>query len=118
MTNHHNRVLTCAAFIIGATVPALAQTPGLNTIYTFPSSTNGYWPQGGFAMDASGVLYGTTRYSTNCANTPNCGTIYKLAPPAAGQTAWTYQLLHTFSTPSRPTRTASRRSRRSPITRT
>jgi uncharacterized repeat protein (TIGR03803 family) len=97
MTRHHYPVLVCAAFMIGAVAPALAQQPGLNTLYTFPSSTNGYWPRGGLAMDSSGNLYGTTLYSANCANSPNCGTIYELRPPAAGQTAWTYQLLHTFS---------------------
>jgi uncharacterized repeat protein (TIGR03803 family) len=67
-----------------------------NTIYTFPTSANGYWPRGGLAIDSAGALYGTTFYATNCTNSPNCGTIYKLAPPAAGQTAWSYQLLHMF----------------------
>ena len=103
MSNHHHRALICAAFIIGAIAPALAQTPGLNTIYTFPTGnpapTTGYHPWGGLAMDSSGVLYGTTYYGGNCAtNFPFCGTIYKLTPPAAGQTAWTYGFLHGFST--------------------
>ena len=101
MTKHHHRILTCAAFLIGATVPALAQTPGLNTIYTFPtgnSGTTGYHPWGGLAMDTSGALYGTTYYGGNCPiNYPYCGTIYKLTPPAAGQTAWSYSFLHGFS---------------------
>ena len=101
MTKYHYRVLTCAAFLIGAAVPALAQTPGLNTIYTFPTGntgTTGYHPWGGLAMDTSGALYGTTYYGGNCPiNYPYCGTIYKLAPPAAGQTAWSYSFLHGFS---------------------
>jgi uncharacterized repeat protein (TIGR03803 family) len=102
MTKHHHLVLICAALIIGAITPALAQTPGLNTIYTFPTGnpapTTGYHPWGGLAMDTSGTLYGTTYYGGNCANGfPNCGTIYKLTPPAAGQTAWSYGFLHGFS---------------------
>jgi hypothetical protein len=101
MTRHHHRVLVCAALITGAITPALAQQPGLNTIYTFPTgnpATTGYWPRGGLAMDTTGALYGTTFYGGNCPiNFPYCGTIYKLTPPAAGQTAWSYTFLHGFS---------------------
>jgi uncharacterized repeat protein (TIGR03803 family) len=101
MTGHHHRLLVCAVFMIGAIAPALAQQPGLNTIYTFPSGspgTTGYWPRGGLAMDSAGALYGTTYYGGNCPiNFPYCGTIYKLAPPPTGQTVWSYQLLHAFS---------------------
>jgi uncharacterized repeat protein (TIGR03803 family) len=100
MTKHHHRVLVCAALLIWAITPALAQMPGLNTLYTFPtgSGTNGSWPRGGLAMDSSGALYGTTYYGGNCPiQFPYCGTIYGLAPPAAGQTAWSYSFLHGFS---------------------
>jgi hypothetical protein len=87
--------------MIAAISSALAQQPALNTIYTFPtgnSGTTGYWPRGGLAMDAAGALYGTTYYGGNCPiNFPYCGTIYKLTPPASGQAAWSYQLLHAFS---------------------
>ncbi len=49
-------------------------------------------------MDTTGTLYGTTLYGGNCsAGFPSCGTIYKLAPPATGQTTWTYSFLHGFS---------------------
>jgi hypothetical protein len=48
--------------------------------------------------DTSGALCGTTYYGGNCPiNFPHCGTIYKLTPPAAGQTAWSYSFLHGFS---------------------
>jgi uncharacterized repeat protein (TIGR03803 family) len=100
MTKHLHRALVCAAFMIGPITPALAQKPGLDTINTFPtgSGTNGSWPRGGLAMDSAGALYGTTFYGGNCPiQFPYCGTIYKLTPPAAGQTAWSYSFLHGFS---------------------
>jgi uncharacterized repeat protein (TIGR03803 family) len=87
------------AVLAGAISPALAQS--FQTLYAFPtrnSGTTGYFPRGGLAMDSAGALYGTTVYGGNCPiNFPYCGTIYKLTPPAAGQTAWTHQLLHAFS---------------------
>jgi uncharacterized repeat protein (TIGR03803 family) len=90
-----------AAVIIGLITPALPQQPGFSTLYAFPtgnSATTGYHPRGGLAMDAAGALYGTTYYGGTCPmDFPYCGTIYKLTPPAAGQTTWSYQLLHAFS---------------------
>ena len=48
-------------------------------------------------LDAKGNLYGTTTYggtSNRCNGT--CGTVFKLAPPAAGKTAWTETVIHSF----------------------
>jgi uncharacterized repeat protein (TIGR03803 family) len=100
MIKHYCGTLICLAALIGTIAPSQAQTPGLNTLYAFPTGqgTNGSWPRGGLAMDTTGTLYGTTFYGGNCPiSFPFCGTIYKLAPPAAGQTAWTYSFLHGFS---------------------
>ena len=49
-------------------------------------------------LDAKGNLYGTTTYggtSKRCGET-GCGTVFKLAPPAAGKTVWTETVLHSF----------------------
>jgi uncharacterized repeat protein (TIGR03803 family) len=97
MTRHFQHALLAAAVIGGLIAPALAQQE--TALYAFPSYGAGYFPRGGLGMDSSGNLYGTTYYGgmyqgEACSN---CGTIYKLTPPAGGQTAWTYQLLHTFT---------------------
>jgi len=47
--------------------------------------------------DQSGALYGTTLLGG--AGTVCCGTIFKLAPPASGQTTWTKTTLHVFGGP-------------------
>jgi uncharacterized repeat protein (TIGR03803 family) len=55
-------------------------------------------PQAGLTAGASGILYGATAFggaSTRCGNA-GCGTVYSLAPPAPGQTAWTFGILYTF----------------------
>jgi uncharacterized repeat protein (TIGR03803 family) len=94
MARLFHRALLRAAIIIGLITPALAQN--LTTLYAFPSFGSGNSPRGGLAMDNAGALYGTTQYGGMYQGNVcgNCSTIYKLLPPAAGQTAWTYQLLH------------------------
>jgi uncharacterized repeat protein (TIGR03803 family) len=97
-----NAVFIVALITIGPLTPALAQSP-VTTLYAFSDwATTGYFPRGGLAMDAAGALYGTTRYGGEDPNFPgvvcgNCSTVYKLSPPGSGQTAWTYQLLHTMT---------------------
>jgi hypothetical protein len=58
---------------------------------------NGGWPNGGLAMDTRGALYGTTLLDGSRTNGSQNGTVFKLTPPAAGQTTWTQSTLHTFS---------------------
>lgn len=49
-------------------------------------------PAGPLVMDAEGALYGTTGYLySNC-----CGTVFKLAPPRAGETPWTATRIYRF----------------------
>jgi hypothetical protein len=43
-------------------------------------------------MDGKGVIYG----ATDSAGIHENGTTFKLEPPAAGQTAWTFKLLWDF----------------------
>ena len=45
-------------------------------------------------LDGNGALYGTT--SAGGANACGCGTVYKLTPPAPGQSRWSGSLLHSF----------------------
>lgn len=75
------------------TPPAAGQTVWTHTtLFTF-SGTDGANPEAGLVMDADGVLYGTT-YS---GGKNDDGTVFKLAPPTTGQTAWTHATLFTFS---------------------
>ena len=50
-------------------------------------------------MDAAGALYGTTLRGGNatCGTVIGCGTVFKLTPPAPGQTRWTKATLHRFT---------------------
>jgi uncharacterized repeat protein (TIGR03803 family) len=54
---------------------------------------DGAQPTDNLIADGAGVLYGTT--STGGAN--GLGTVFKLAPPAPGSTAWTETVLYSFS---------------------
>lgn len=124
MAQKHHRAFLHAAILIGLISPALAQeappaseaaepappvidiipegpapaqiAPAasvLNTLYAFPGGSVGYSPRGGLAMDTSGVLYGTTQYDGLCST---CGVIFKLTPPVAPKTAWTFGFMHKF----------------------
>ena len=62
------------------------------------AGTDGARPQAGLIFDAAGNLYGTTFYggSLSCDRPSACGTVFELSPPAAGRTAWTEMVLHSF----------------------
>jgi uncharacterized repeat protein (TIGR03803 family) len=57
--------------------------------------SDGAFPKANLVMDKSGALYGTTfdGGSTTCATGPQlgCGTVFKLSPPAPGETTWNIQ---------------------------
>lgn len=73
------------------TPPAGSQTQWSSTIlYSFTDGSDGKDPVGGVILDSSGALYGTTYGGGG-------GTVFKLTPPAAGKTQWTYSLLHSFA---------------------
>jgi uncharacterized repeat protein (TIGR03803 family) len=70
---------------------------GESVLFSFPSSpafSKGATPEAGLIADAAGNLYGTT--SGGGAFDCNCGVVFMLSPPAAGATAWTETVLHTF----------------------
>ncbi len=66
------------------------------TLYAFNGgSSDGYSPAAGVIIDASGALYGMAgpdQFSESTA----IAYVYKLTPPAAGQTAWTESILQAF----------------------
>ena len=77
------------------TAPA---TPGAawpyDVLYDFPASDKtGAYPRYPLIADRSLNLYGVT-FSGGAAG---YGTVYRLSPPASGQTAWTASLLHSFT---------------------
>ena len=68
------------------------------TLHTFEgeSAGDGASAYGGLVMDASGSLYGTTA-GGGVGRGGGGGTVYRLTPPAAGQTNWTETILHAFT---------------------
>jgi uncharacterized repeat protein (TIGR03803 family) len=83
------------------TPPAAGQTAWtLTTLYTFSGGSDGSFPLGGLIADETGALYGTTESGGKIEQEcffGGAGVVFKLTPPAAGQTAWTETVLWTFS---------------------
>jgi uncharacterized repeat protein (TIGR03803 family) len=67
-------------------------------LHAFHGGTDGANPHAGVISDSNGVLYGTTWRGggTGCVSSLGCGTVFKLTPPAAGQTKWTKEILYRF----------------------
>jgi uncharacterized repeat protein (TIGR03803 family) len=79
------------------TPPAAGQTQWTESVlYSFQGGTDGVYPSAGVIFDRQGALYGTTLEggSPNCNG--GCGTVFKLAPPAAGEQQWTESVLYSF----------------------
>ncbi len=75
------------------TPPAKGQTAWTETVlYGFKGGSDGTDPAAGLIADKQGALYGTTRFG----GTGNGGTVFKLTPPAKGQTVWTETVLYRF----------------------
>jgi hypothetical protein len=73
--------------------PAGGQTAWTETVlYRFQGGNDGATPNVELVPDASGALYGVTASGGG----KDYGTVFKLAPPATGQTAWTEQVLYRF----------------------
>ena len=73
------------------------------TLHRFAGGADGASPLGKLLLDRSGTLYGTTTQGGNgrcddgVGNIVGCGTVFKLIPPAPGQTAWTKTVIHHFT---------------------
>jgi uncharacterized repeat protein (TIGR03803 family) len=74
--------------------PKAGKVAWTQTILLTFTGANGASPQGGLIFDTSGNLYGTTILGGP--SSANAGTVFRLTPPAAGQTGWTQAILTTF----------------------
>lgn len=87
------------------TPPPRRQAAWTETVlYTFTNANgDGFSPNGALAIDEHGALYGTTEAggNPNCSGIwgpgYGCGMVFKLAPPARGQTTWTESVIHAFT---------------------
>ena len=79
------------------TPPPEGQTQWTETVlYRFKGGSDGFDPEAALIADKSGALYGTTLHGGNTLNGVTIGTVFKLTPPAKGQTAWTETVLYSF----------------------
>jgi len=69
--------------------------PVETVLFSFNYSDGGY-PVSGLIADGQGALYGTT-WAGGGGFSGNGGTVFKLSPPAKGQTAWTETVLYSFN---------------------
>ena len=73
--------------------PAVAGRPWTKTVlYNFQGGSEGFNPTGSLIADKAGNLYGVTYYGGPAA-CPDCGTVFKLIPAAAG---WSKTVLYNF----------------------
>jgi hypothetical protein len=89
---------TCGV-VFKLTPPARGQTAWTETVlYAFSGGSDGGFPTAGLIADGKGSLYGTAILGGVNAPTcfGGCGVVFKLAPPAAGQTSWTETVLWSF----------------------
>ncbi len=78
--------------------PAAGKTQWqFSTLYTFTGGADGSFPNYGLTRDASGALYGYAYGGGTCVPSLACGTVFKLTPPAAGQTAWSESTIYAFA---------------------
>jgi uncharacterized repeat protein (TIGR03803 family) len=76
------------------TPPAAGQSIWTHSVlYTFKGGVYGENPNSGLIADTQGTLYGTTQ---NGGAAGGCGTVYKLVPPASGQTTWQHTVIYSF----------------------
>ncbi len=79
------------------TPPAAGQTTWTETVlYSFTGGADGSHPYAGLVRDKSGALYGATVYGGDLDVDGGVGVIFKLTPPAIGQTSWTESVVHAF----------------------
>lgn len=77
--------------------PASGQNTWRQSVIHDFSGNDGAFPQGGLIAGANGALFGTASSGyTNIYGVGGYGLVFKLAPPAAGQVAWTRTVLHNF----------------------
>jgi hypothetical protein len=70
-------------------------------LYSFPSSKEGYLPNGNLVFDSAGNLYGATMFGGGHGTTCDtfyqyCGAVFRLSPPKTKGGKWTEKTLHGF----------------------
>ena len=65
-------------------------------LYSFQGGNDGALPYSGLVFDEAGNLYGTTSGGGNEQACFECGTVFRLAPPATAGGSWTETVLYTF----------------------
>jgi uncharacterized protein YceK len=82
--------------VLHLSAPHAGQTQWASKIlYQFDGGASGYSPGTNLARDSNGVLYGTTSSLYNSGQ--DFGSVFKLVPPAAGQSAWTLTTIYNFA---------------------
>jgi len=86
--------------VFSLTPPAISGDPWtLTVLHNFQSTTNnagGCGPNTNVTLGPNGSLFGTTSYC----GANGGGVVFKLSPPANGNTGWQETVLHTFGTPN------------------
>jgi hypothetical protein len=70
-------------------------------LHSFPTSKQGYLPNGDLVFDGAGNLYGATMFGGGHGTTCNdfyqyCGAVFELSPPKTKGGKWTEKVLHGF----------------------
>jgi uncharacterized repeat protein (TIGR03803 family) len=72
-------------------------------LYSFPTTKQGYVPDGNLVFDGVGNLYGATLYGGTKGTTCDgyyggqCGTVFELSPPKTKGGKWAQKVLHNFA---------------------
>jgi uncharacterized repeat protein (TIGR03803 family) len=72
-------------------------------LYSFPTSRQGYLPNGDLVFDSAGNLYGATAFGGTKGTTCDsyyggqCGVVFELNPPKQKGGKWTERVLHSFA---------------------
>ena len=72
-------------------------------LYSFPTSKQGYLPNGDLVFDSAGNLYGATTFGGTKGTTCDgfyggqCGVVFELSPPRTKGGKWTEKVLHSFA---------------------
>ncbi len=91
------RLLMASTVLCGLISTASAEW-NEQVLYSFQGGTDGATPTGAVVFDKAGNLYGATQNggASTCLSPYNCGTVYRLTPPAQTGGVWTETVLYVF----------------------